>query len=118
MIVEDNIELSRIYEKLLTKKGFRILANLENGRDAVEFYEETHEFPKLIIMDHRMPYKDGLTASKEILQCNSDQLILMVSADDQIQSQVANIDNIHFIRKPYSLAEFTERVNALLDVLN
>ncbi|MFQ5976543.1 MAG: response regulator [Candidatus Heimdallarchaeota archaeon] len=103
MIVEDNRELSELYEEMFSRKGFIIICKIHNGKEAVDFYRETTQYPDVIIMDHRMPLKGGIAASREILQINPDQKIIFASADGSVRKQVAEMGILQFKKKPFTL---------------
>ena len=49
---------------ILTKNGYNIAGEAENGQKAVEKYNETK--PDLVMMDITMPEMDGIQALKKI----------------------------------------------------
>ena len=114
MIVEDNVPLAKLYEQFLSHAGFTIIFKTENGRDAVAFIKTVSEYPDLIIMDYRMPYKDGITASREILEINPAQKIILVSADDRIIKQVSAAGDIPFLQKPFNFGAFIKKINVMI----
>ncbi len=116
VIVEDNADLIAFYELFLEKCGHKVITSLFNGRDAVEFYRSLTNYPDLIIMDHRMPFKDGLTASQEILAINPNQNILMISADDSIKQLAHEVGIDQFLRKPFSLNELETSIVSILGI--
>jgi len=61
--------------------------------------------PDIILMDHRMPIKNGIEATKEIFQNSSDikQKIIFISADRSIKETALSIGVISFKNKPFSL---------------
>jgi DNA-binding response OmpR family regulator len=67
LIVEDDIALSRLYKLILETEGFQII-QAYNGKEAVDLYKSQLHKPDIILMDHRMPIKNGIEASKEILE--------------------------------------------------
>lgn len=60
MIVEDELSILRIYKILLSSSGFEIIGMAKNGEEAVNMYKSFLKKPDIIIMDHRMPVKDGI----------------------------------------------------------
>jgi DNA-binding NarL/FixJ family response regulator len=51
---------------LLEKEGLKVVAEAENGRDAVQL-AQTHK-PDVVVLDLMMPLLNGLEAGREILQ--------------------------------------------------
>ncbi len=63
LIVEDDFQISKVYQLQLAKAGiFSILAR--NGEEAIELLEEAH--PDLVILDLMIPKKDGFWVLEEI----------------------------------------------------
>jgi CheY-like chemotaxis protein len=62
--VDDNPTIRRIICEQLTRFGFDICAQAENGRDAIQ---KAAEFlPDLIILDVSMPVMNGMDAAPEL----------------------------------------------------
>ena len=60
MIVDDEEMLHDLYGKLLELKGYQVVASAFNGVEAVNKFRDMEERPDLVLMDHRMPVKNGL----------------------------------------------------------
>ena len=80
-IVEDEVALQTLYEMMFKGWGYEILGKANNGEEAVEMYKGFNDKPDIILMDHRMPIKTGIEASKEILQIDNKAKIIFASAD-------------------------------------
>jgi len=70
LIVDDDQSLQRLYGLILKEADLEIIGTAINGKDAIEKYINLEEKPDLILMDHRMPIKNGLDAMVEILKIN------------------------------------------------
>jgi two-component system chemotaxis response regulator CheY len=104
-IVEDDHSLRLLYEKALKLNGYNIVGSAKDGEEAVNMYNHFLTKPDIILMDHRMPIKNGIEATKEILQNSSDikPKIIFVSADRSIRETALSIGVISFKNKPFSL---------------
>lgn len=100
---------------ILNFNDFQIVGKAQNGQEAVSMYQTLTIKPDVIIMDHRMPVKNGLDASKEILQINSNALIIFASADKNIKSSAIAIGATLFLSKPFSCETLVKCLN---DVVN
>ncbi|MGM8211743.1 response regulator [Virgibacillus sp. W0430] len=114
LIVDDAAFMRMMIKDILTKNGFEIAGEAENGVQAVEKYKELQ--PDLITMDITMPEKDGITALKEIKAIDSDATIIMCSAMGQ---QAMVIDAIQagakdFIVKPFQADRVLEAIQKAL----
>ena len=67
-LIDDDSSIVTLFEKFLTILGHEIVAKAYNGEEAVKLFNEFRKMPDLILMDHRMPKKDGLTLAIEILK--------------------------------------------------
>src|SRR5690554_6060758 len=101
LIVDDAAFMRMMIKDILTKNGFEVIGEAENGAKAQEKYKELN--PDLVIMDITMPEVDGIQAVKEIKKINQDANIIMCSAMGQ---QAMVIESIQagakdFIVKPF-----------------
>ena len=81
LIVDDASFMRMMIKDILSKNGFDILGDADNGLKAIEKYKELN--PDLVIMDITMPEMDGIQAVKEIKKINSNARIVMCSAMGQ-----------------------------------
>ncbi|MBU5254766.1 MULTISPECIES: response regulator [Tissierella] len=114
LLVDDASFMRMMIKDILSKNGFTILGEAENGLKAVEKYKELN--PDLVIMDITMPEMDGIQAVKEIKKINSNAKIVMCSAMGQ---QAMVIEAIQagakdFIVKPFQADRVVEAVKKVL----
>jgi len=109
-VVEDEPSLQFFYKKLLTLNGFEIAEIAKNGEEAVSMFKSFSEKPKVILMDHRMPIKNGIEASKEILQIDNKVKIIFISADSSIKEDVHSIGVFSFKDKPFTIEHLIEEI--------
>ncbi|WP_312908416.1 response regulator [Tissierella praeacuta] len=114
LLVDDASFMRMMIKDILSKNGFTILGEAENGLKAVEKYKELN--PDLVIMDITMPEMDGIQAVKEIKEINSNAKFVMCSAMGQ---QAMVIEAIQagakdFIVKPFQADRVVEAVKKVL----
>lgn len=114
LIVDDAAFMRMMIKDILSKNGFEIVGEAENGAIAVEKYKELK--PDLTTMDITMPEKDGIAAVKEIRAFDSSARIVMCSAMGQ---QAMVIDAIQagakdFIVKPFQPDRVLEAIRKAL----
>ena len=117
-IVEDDISLQRLYQMVLENAGFQIIDTAANGDEAVKKYESLSIKPDIILMDHRMPIKNGIEATKEILEINNHSKILFVSADNSIKKLALSIGATSFLEKPFELKALIKEIEQILIQFN
>ena len=64
-MAEDQVINMKIITQLLQKKGWEVIA-AENGKIAVDKYQELGSELNLVLMDVQMPVMDGFTATETI----------------------------------------------------
>jgi two-component system chemotaxis response regulator CheY len=114
LIVDDAAFMRMMIKDVLTKNGFTVCGEAENGAKAIEKYKELS--PDLVIMDITMPEIDGIQAVKEIKKANDSAKIIMCSAMGQ---QAMVIEAIQagakdFIVKPFQAERIIEAVKKVL----
>jgi len=115
LIVEDDLSILRLYKMMLELEGFHTF-EANNGEKAVNMYKSLQEKPDIILMDHRMPIKNGIEASKEILAIDNRSKIVFVSADASIKRQALLIGAIKFIKKPFPNKFLIENIKSVLSL--
>lgn len=102
-IVEDEPELIDYYVEALELGGHQVLDFARNGAEAVEKFARLTTRPDVIIMDHRMPIKDGLQATREILRIDPAAKVIFASADASIETEARSLGAVSFKKKPFTL---------------
>ena len=114
LIVDDEEILVELYSIIIKKYTNCMIEAAYDGQEAVEKYLGFDEKPDLILMDHRMPVKEGIQAAKEILGFNGDAKILFVSADEKIEKEALAIGGVGFLKKPVMAEVLGETVKKQL----
>ena len=112
-IVEDDISIQNLYIKYLKLFGFEVIDSANNGEEAIKKFKLFKNKPDLILMDHRMPVKDGIETTKELLKMDNNIKIIFASADKTIKKQALSLGIIGFLEKPFSLKELVEYIKNL-----
>ena len=110
LICDDAAFMRMMIKDILTKNGYNVAGEAENGVKAVEKYNELK--PDLVLMDITMPEMDGIQALKKIKEADSSALVIMCSAMGQ---QAMVIEAIQagardFIVKPFQADRVLEAV--------
>ncbi|MBY8983410.1 MAG: response regulator [Candidatus Lokiarchaeota archaeon] len=117
-IVEDDEFLSILYEKALVLNGYEVIASAQNGEEAINIYKELQIKPDIIIMDHRMPIKNGLEAAEEILKIDTKTKIIFASADTTIREKAISLGAVSFKSKPFTLNRLMQNIEKVINMNN
>jgi CheY-like chemotaxis protein len=112
-IVDDEELIHRIYTSILSLAGHRVIGNAHNGVEAITKLKELKPPPYLIIMDHRMPLMDGLSATSKLKKFLPTSKILFISADYRMKTRTNDAGADMFLTKPVSLEELLAAVHQL-----
>ena len=114
LICDDAAFVRMMIKDILTKNGYNVCGEAENGLKAVEKYNELK--PDLVLMDITMPEMDGIQALKNIKAANPGAMVIMCSAMGQ---QAMVIESIQagakdFIVKPFQADRVLEAVKKVV----
>ena len=113
LIVEDDKELSQLFQKVLEKNGYQV-KSASDGALALEILDK--EYIDLIISDIMMPVMDGYELVSELRSAGYQIPVLMITAkgsfDDMRQGFLSGSDD--YMVKPVNVNEMVLRVGALL----
>jgi two-component system, chemotaxis family, chemotaxis protein CheY len=114
LIVDDALFMRMMIRDILSKDGFDVVGEAENGVEAVERFKEMR--PNLVTMDIVMPEMDGIEAVKQIMKIDPDAKILMCSAMGQQPLVVEALEAgaKDFIIKPFQPSKVIEAVEKAL----
>ena len=95
--------------------GFQVLGIANNGEEAIKMFSAFSEKPDIIILDYRMPIKNGMDALKEILQMDHDSKVIFASADKTIKEEVYANGAMGFLDKPFTHQKLITTLNKCLN---
>ncbi|MGQ9497528.1 MAG: response regulator transcription factor [Desulfotomaculales bacterium] len=112
LVVDDDPKITSLLRRSLTCAGYRV-HEARNGTEALETAAASK--PDLVILDIMLPDVDGLEVCRR-LRVETDALILMLTARDEVSDRIRGLDNGagDYLVKPFALEELLARVRALL----
>ncbi len=102
-VVDDEPTLHEVYRDMFEFAGHCVIADAYNGVEAVDLFTKMGTKPDIIIMDHRMPRKDGIEATREILRLDPGARIIFASADVSVREEALSVGAIGFKSKPFDI---------------
>lgn len=112
LLVEDDRALALAVQKLLESYGSRV-------RCVEDFADVLGEFaacqPQLVLMDIKLPYRDGYYWCSQIREISAVPVVFLSSASDNMNIVMAlNMGGDDFIAKPVDPMVLTAKVQAVL----
>lgn len=114
LICDDAAFMRMMIKDILTKNGYNIAGEAENGAKAIEKYNELK--PDLVLMDITMPEMDGIEALKKIKAGDPNAMVIMCSAMGQQAMVIESIQSgaKDFIVKPFQADRVIEAVKKVI----
>jgi CheY-like chemotaxis protein len=131
LVAEDEEDIKIVYYETLADRGHEVILT-SDGEECVKIYrqqlqehqqeEERHHNEMsssssstfdVVILDYRMPKKDGLQVAKEILHMNPEQRIIFASAyvQDTLAESVKELKRVvELMQKPFSMSALVDTV--------
>jgi CheY-like chemotaxis protein len=116
LIVDDDQGILETTAELLRNMGYEARA-VSNGAEAIAHYASWR--PHAVLMDWRMPGRDGITVALEILEADHQAKIIIVSGygrngaydiDPEMRSQFKG-----FISKPFDIIEMSRILSEVIE---
>ena len=114
LICDDAAFMRMMIKDILTKNGYNVVGEAENGAKGVEKYNELK--PDLVLMDITMPEMDGIAALKAIKASDAGASVIMCSAMGQQAMVIESIQSgaKDFIVKPFQADRVIEAVKKVV----
>ena len=114
LICDDAAFMRMMIKDILTKNGYNVAGEAENGLKAVEKYNETK--PDLVMMDITMPEMDGIQALKKIKETDPNATVIMCSAMGQpaMVLEASQSGAKDFIVKPFQADRVLEAIKKVV----
>ncbi len=111
LVVEDDRDLNSSISKFLNLKGFFTESAFDGNEALYKAYEKEFD---LILLDVKLPYKNGFEVAKEIRSYKNTPIIFLTSLDSQKDIEKGFLSGADdYLSKPFSLNELHLRINAI-----
>lgn len=111
LMVEDESEMRDLLRNTLQKVGVENIGEAEDGKTALEACVESGY--DIVMLDIGLPDMDGLSVLQAMKRLNKTAFIVLVTADDSIESiQTAISSGANgYVVKPYSYEKILDVIN-------
>ncbi len=114
LVIDDEDFIRDLYKDVFESRGLTVFS-APSGEEGVRVFQTLSYKPDIIVMDHRMPGKDGIETTKEILRMDPSVPIIFSSADESVRDQALAAGAISFWAKPFPVGML---VNAMIDIVD
>jgi len=113
LVIDDEAFIRDLYRDVFESRGMTVFA-AQSGEEAVRVFQTLKHKPDIVIMDHRMPGKDGIETTRELLQIDPSVPIIFSSADETVRDEALQAGAVSFWAKPFPVGML---VNAMIDIV-
>jgi CheY-like chemotaxis protein len=115
LVVDDEESVRETCRQVLELSGYKVLV-AEDGIEALRIFREHSEIVACVLLDLRMPRKNGEETLNELRQLNAKLPVIMFSAyaDDDTLQRLKEEGLSAFVPKPYRLDKLVSKLNGLL----
>ncbi|HPH95459.1 MAG TPA: response regulator transcription factor [Anaerolineaceae bacterium] len=112
LLIEDELELSRVLKSYLEKAGYTVLAAARGDTGLALFNQQK---PDLVVLDLNLPGMDGLDVAREIRRKGNCPLMMVTARVEETDRLIGlELGADDYVIKPYSPREVVARVRAVL----
>jgi CheY-like chemotaxis protein len=124
LIAEDERDITYVYREALENRGHSV-SIVHDGEECLKIYSSNLQRPKmkhrktdsssfdLVILDYKMPKRDGIEVAEQILQWNPKQRIIFASAF----VRETLLDYVKYLKRPVELIQKPFEVGVLLEMI-
>lgn len=113
MIAEDDRLTRELFANLLEEKGFHVVAQARDGKEALEVFKNLEDKPDLVIIDYTMPKKNGYEVIEKIMESHSDIRLILISGDVSNAQRAVMGKNIPFLAKPVEISKILSQISII-----
>jgi len=115
LVAEDEKGIAEIYKIFLEDEGHEVVVT-SNGDECIASYNDSISDSKpfdFMIVDYRMPFQDGVSVIRKILELNPAQKLLIATAyGSEMDHNIPR--GITILRKPFEIDDLIEAINQLV----
>ncbi|KPK64285.1 Fis family transcriptional regulator [candidate division WOR_3 bacterium SM23_42] len=115
LIVDDEVLTLTNLKKALEKEGYEILL-ADSGENGIEFFKKHR--PNLALVDLMLPGVDGIEVLKQIKECDSNTVVIMITAYEIIEKAIKamKLGAYDYLMKPFKLNELKASIARALEL--
>ena len=104
LIAEDEALIRLDLAEMLREEGYDVVGEAGDGQEAVELAEQLH--PDLVIMDVKMPRRDGIDAASEIAAKRIAPIVVLTAFSQRdLVERARDAGAMAYLVKPFSISD-------------
>jgi len=104
LIAEDEALIRLDLAEMLREEGYEVVGEAGDGQEAVELAEQLH--PDLVIMDVKMPRRDGIDAAAEIARKRIAPIVVLTAFSQRdLVERARDAGAMAYLVKPFSITD-------------
>lgn len=102
LVIDDEPDIGWIFSKVLAEEGYQVLVSVD-GEEGISKIKKEH--PDVVILDLKLPGRDGIEILREIRRFDKDILVIMLTAYETINSAVESmkLGAYDYLSKPINI---------------
>ena len=110
LVVDDDSDFNQSLRESLTEQGFEASGITDPRQTLSELKNKSYQ---LVLLDLRMPEKDGATVLREIRKFDSDIGVIVITAYPSIDSAIETLklQAYDYIKKPFKISTLVDTMN-------
>jgi len=109
LVAEDDSLIRMDLVEMLTEEGYQVVGEAPNGQVAVELTEERK--PNLVIMDVKMPVRDGIDAAAEIASKRLAPVVMLTAfSQREFVEKARDAGAMAYLVKPFTKADLVPAI--------
>lgn len=109
LIAEDEAIIRLDLKEMLREEGYNVIAEAENGQIAVELAREHR--PDLVIMDVKMPVRNGLDAAQDIARERIAPVVMLTAfSQREFVEKARDAGAMAYLVKPFSKSDLAPTI--------
>ena len=112
-ITDDGVKCIQVYREELAKRQASSYKNMKHNNNLQDSRPYCYDPFDVVVLDYKMPGKDGMEVAKEIFEINPDQRIIFASAyvKETLENSVKQLKRVvELLQKPFEIQAFIDTI--------
>ena len=117
LVAEDEALIRLDLAEMLTEEGYEVVGQAGDGQEAVDMAEELR--PDLVIMDVKMPRRDGIDAASEIASKRIAPIVVLTAFSQRdLVERARDAGAMAYLVKPFSISDLIPAIEVAVSRFN